>query len=246
MASLRELFSPQHSFQDGACVALLGGGGKSTLQLQLGRMFAEHWKKVLLTSRTRAAASRYEQVVYLEDRPGNGIANLYQDHIPLCVMNRFLNERKLEGVSEEQLQEMVLTADVCVCENDGARNLPIKAHNTMDPIVSDAATHVVILVGADALGATLESGFIHRPELFGDRWNLNPSSPLTAQLIADVVTSEEGYMQKVRNGQLVAYLVNKADRFPDRARELADAIAERSVGHTSFGSIREGWIEQVN
>ncbi len=224
----------------GACIAILGGGGKTSLLKRLGREYARCFPRVLLTSITLSGRDRGDAAVFLEETGPGGWAARFPGRNPLFVMRRAVNQRKLEGVGEQELREMLPLADLCIFECDGARNLPLKAHNERDPRVPSFATHVVILVGADAVGETVAGGRVHRPELFRRLWNVGEDEPLGETFIAEVLTSPRGYLAKVPQGVRPRYFVNKADRHPGEARRLAEAIRRKGVGPVWYGSLAAG------
>ncbi|MFH0883610.1 MAG: selenium cofactor biosynthesis protein YqeC [bacterium] len=246
MACFTEMISAQPLEARGACIALLGGGGKTSMLRRLGQEYSEVFPRVLLTSLTLSARDHGSRVLFLSDLGDAGLAPHFVEHNPVCVMNRAINEHKLEGVPEAVVAQLADQADLCVFECDGARNLPLKVHNDRDPVVPDFATHVIILVGADAVDQSLSGGRIHRPERFAEWWGVDPETPLDAAFIAQVVTTRKGYLSKVPERMQPVYFVNKADDYPEQAQRLADAIVRRGIGPVFMGSVVKGVCRRVS
>jgi hypothetical protein len=76
-------------------------------------------------------------------------------------------------------------------------------------------------------------------------WGVGPREPLDAALLARVLCSPEGYRSKVPEGVTTVYFVNKAERAPDAARELAARIADWGGWPVFTGSLLQDWIERL-
>jgi len=245
MTHFFKMISGQALEAKGARIALLGGGGKTSLLRRLGREYAQVFDRVLLSSLTLSSRDHGSKTQLLPDLGEEGLIPYFAQQNPVTVMSRAFDARKLEGVNEEVLAELAAQADICVFECDGARNLPLKVHNDRDPAVPPYATHLIILVGADAVDQTLSGGRIHRPEHFAEWWGVDPEVPLDAEFIAEVVTTRRGYLSKAPEGLQPAYLVNKADSYPEQAARLSEAILARGIGPVFVGSVEKGRCERV-
>jgi probable selenium-dependent hydroxylase accessory protein YqeC len=156
------------------------------------------------------------------------------------------SEHKLIGLEPDQLQLVHEASDLTLFECDGARKKPIKAHQPFDPVIPHFATHAIIVVGADAVGAKVDGKMVHRPELFRELWDVNANQTLDPIFITRVLTSEYGYLQKVPKEIKLTYFVNKADAYPDQAYELAKTLSRLSHDSVYYGSIEQGNIQKVN
>ncbi len=238
------LLAKDHRSLSGACVAILGGGGKTGLLLRLGAELAGHHPRVLLTSLTRTAADIQPPPLLLHGA-GNSPELPFEQTNPLMVMSSQAERGKLLGISPQLLATLLARSSLALVECDGARKLPLKAHTIHDPAVPDCATHVMVVVGASVVDTTPEQGLVHRPELFQALWGVAPDFQLTADFIAKVVTDSRGYRAKIPGDQPVIYFINQSDRWPQPARQLARAIQARSGGPTFWGSLREGYLHRV-
>ena len=228
-----------------SCVGILGGGGKTALLYRLGDELAQTHSSVILSSLTKSGTSADHLVhLYAEfEQEENREALLKQN--PLYVMGDYIHEEKLSGLEAEQLEQLFEASDVTIFECDGARKRPIKAHQPYDPVIPHYATHTIIVVGADAVGAKVDAKLVHRPELFREIWDVNANFILDPSFIAKVLTSQYGYMQKVPATSKVCYFVNKADLHPEVALKLAQAISRVSKASVFYGSLKANQLEQV-
>ncbi len=239
------MFFPQLDQAAGACIAILGGGGKTSLLDRLGVELAARFPRVLLTALTQSARHSNHAVFFLQDAVSAKLPQLFSQNNPLYIMADIAGPKKLSGIAAADLKRLNGFANCTVFECDGARNLPLKAHLPHDPVVPDFATLTVILIGADAVGTRLPDGRVHRPEIFQEKWHIKPGTVLNAEFIAEVVSSRTGYLEKVPVGMPVGYFINKADQFPETARSLALAIRKRTRAPVFWGSVQGDFWERT-
>ncbi|MBC8216634.1 MAG: putative selenium-dependent hydroxylase accessory protein YqeC [Candidatus Marinimicrobia bacterium] len=226
---------------EGSCIAVLGGGGKTSFMFQVGNELASQFEKVLLTSITKAGPEK-EVPISLQDDMGDFDIELeFTKQNPVFLLREKIHKNKYRGISEMDLNEIRHSVDITVFEADGARNLPLKAHNNHDPIVPQFATHAVLLIGADAVDTHIRDGKVHRPELFCEKWQLTPNDVLSSEIIANVVTHPNGYLSKIKTQIPITYFVNKAGVYPKEAEYLAKAIMQSTDSPVFYGSINENW-----
>lgn len=229
----------------GACIALLGGGGKTGLQQRLGRELADNFKRILLTSITKSAFHREPPIICREDISDNDLSPWFARHNPLCVMGTCLSAHKVDGITMDELEHFKDQADVTIVECDGARNRPLKVHCDHDPLVPEFCTQAIVIVGADVVGTTLADGLVHRPERFREVWDISDDFILTTEFITRVVTSEKGYSSKIPPAIPRTYFVNKTDAHPGQGSALAQAIFAASGQPAWYGSVQKDILEQV-
>lgn len=228
-----------------ACIGILGGGGKTALLHALGNELAKTFQHVILSSLTKAGISTAHEVhLYPEFQDEENREQLLANN-PLYIMGEKESEIKFLGVNAAMLATLFRASDLTLFECDGARKKPIKAHQPYDPMIPHFATHAVIVVGADAVGAKIDGKRVHRPELFRELWDVNADFKLTPAFIAKVLTSQYGYLQKVPPDVEVIYLVNKADSYPEQALSLAQALSRLSKSSVFFGSVEQGNFQQA-
>ncbi|NOZ07657.1 MAG: putative selenium-dependent hydroxylase accessory protein YqeC [FCB group bacterium] len=240
-----ELFTENPFSLKGACIGLLGGGGKTTLLQRLGLEFSFVFEKVLLSSLTQSAYVPDEEVVFYETLEENNFSEIYSRSRTLFVMHPGEKDHKLKGLTPSELKLLWKKSELCVFECDGARQHPLKAHSSYDPEIPGFATHVIILVGAEVVDSTCSAGLVHRPQEFMRTWEIQTETTLSADFIARVITSSRGYLSKVSGAPSLLYFVNKWDIAPDKARELAGAISRCTDHPVFFGSLKDSTYMRV-
>lgn len=223
---------------NGACIGILGGGGKTALLHSVGTELSKHHSPVVLSSLTKAGLSADHPVHYYPEFEAEETRDELLKNNPIYVMGEIEHDQKLIGVKDDQLESLNEVSEVTIFECDGARKRPIKAHQPFDPVLPDFTTHAIIVVGADAVGARIEGKFVHRPELFRELWDVNANYELEPAFIAKILTSQYGYLQKVPRHIKLAYFINKSDTYPDQALQLAQAITSISKSPVFYGSLK--------
>ena len=109
--------------------AVIGGGGKSTLLLCLGRELArEPGNRVLLCTSTHMFPPKG---VPLACTLAEGEQLLKQE--PLIALGAWAAQGKLTQAAP--MGETLRLATHVLCEADGAKGLPLKAHASYEPVV---------------------------------------------------------------------------------------------------------------
>ena len=155
-------------------VAIVGGGGKTSLMFALARAWPG---RVITTTTTRIFAAQMSLspgVVRLGDWETDLEAIIAQVQLHLerfgqCLIVGQLGEGsnvgKALGVSPELPGRLLGQAgiDLVLVEADGSRMKPIKAPADHEPVIPAETTLVVPVVGIDALDGSLDE-VTHRPE----------------------------------------------------------------------------------
>ncbi len=227
------------------CIALLGGGGKTALLHKLAEEFAKYYTTVLQTSLTKTAFHQLDNPIILNEIDIDKLESLKSKTNPLFVIGEKITNKKLKGISETDLDRIRQQFDITIFECDGARNKPLKAHTKYDPVVPAFATNVVIIVGADVVNTKIHDGYVHRPELFCQMWNVKPDFQLDIDFIVRVLTSKKGYFSKLKHDVEISYFVNKWDNHQKNAKDLAQAIHQKTGKPTFYGSVRNNVLRQM-
>lgn len=235
-------------------VAIVGGGGKSTLGYRLAREGASLGLHAIVTGTTR----------FTRQEPMPPLLRVPQGDAPAAVLTHWdaLPEGpgdclvvagdqdqpagRLDPLTPETIEGLAVLAGtgLITIQADGAKMRPFKAPADHEPVIPDAATHVVAVVGADALDAPLDEAHVHRPErvrelLAHDRIrSVEDGATCDADMIAAVLAHAQGGRKDV-GGRQFTVLVNKADIDLDAAVRLARAIQAAGVPRVVVAALRE-------
>ncbi len=201
-------------------VALVGGGGKTTLLFALGRSLPAG---TLLTTTTRMGRDRTGGFPCLIGPTDDDLASALGRDDAVLVW-RTTDERKALGFAPTEVDRWFATgaADHIVVEADGARRRPFTAPAPWEPPIPSASTHVVACIGADALGYVIADR-VHRPLRVAAAAGCSPYQRLTPGRAAAALTSEVGMLKNVPG--TARFVVAVAGAEPDDP-QVAELVAE--------------------
>ena len=207
-------------------VALVGGGGKTTLLFALGRNLPA---RTLLTTTTRMGRDRTGGFGCLIGPTDDDLASAF-DRDDAVLAWRTTDERKALGYPPEEVDRWFATgaADHIVVEADGARRRPFTAPAPWEPPIPESSTHVVACIGADALGYVIADR-VHRPLRVAAAAGCSPYERLTPARAAAALTSPVGMMKNVPVSARFTVAVAGADPEDPQVQELVAELDQRSV-----------------
>lgn len=217
-------------------IAVVGGGGKTSLIFRLMESFVSIGKKVIVTTTTHMA---YEpERPFVEDGDIDGVwKDLQRYHYTVAASLDRATE-KIGCLSEEKLEELRGLADVLLIEADGAKRLPLKVPGEREPVIPEFAEMVIGVVGVDALGETIQKT-CHRPEKVADFLGKGMEEVVTEDDIVKIAVSAEA-LRKCVDGREYCVLLNKADirGKAEAAERIAGKLEEQGV-HAVWGSLQK-------
>ena len=187
----------------------MGAGGKSTLvralagELSAGarvivatstKMFVPDWCPVVLCSTSGGPAARKGGVALSADESGSMASTLasveaaFSESDVVCVGSAHEPTEKLQSPGLD-FSELAGIADYVLVEADGARHLPLKAHESREPVIPECAARVVCVAGVDGVGEPI-SRACHRPRRFAQLAGVSEDAPATVEAVAAVLNAE--------------------------------------------------------
>ena len=198
-------------------VALIGGGGKTTLLYGLGDWLARQGERVLLTTTTHLG---YDPAVVSPDSPAELNRALAPGRAVLAGRPDGAGH-KLTGIPADWYG--VLEADHILVEADGSRGLPLKYHRPFEPVVPPGTGLLIELAGLTALGRPVGET-VHGWQASGvDREQIVEEACIAALL-------ERGMKASRFTGNRLA-LLNQADTqaLARRGARIAGLLRQRGI-----------------
>lgn len=218
-------------------VYLIGGGGKTSLMFTLARVLGAAGRSVLTTTSTRIrypGPGESDRVVVAPLDAGliERLRVELAGRRHLTVAPSLLHEeQKLCGFASAELDALAdaRVADYLFVEADGAAGRSLKTHLDHEPVLSDRADLVIVVIGVDCVGRPMNDRYVHRAGLFCERLGRLPGSLITAEDVAAIVFHPEGYLKRVGRDSAVAVFLNKVGTrvTEGQAREVAEALKRR-------------------
>lgn len=226
-------------------LAAIGGGGKTTLLRALADELHEQGARVVLATTTHFMPFDGIETVSSSNK-AEVEATLARDGIVCAAAptaGRAGAAGKL-GPSPIAVDELRLLADAVLVEADGSKRLPLKLHESHEPVVSANATAVVYVLGASGFGQPLASA-CHRAELASELLGIDPGeAAATPELAARLLAAE------IERGAIAPthIIVNQAEGDVAHAQAAAFAadLCACGIQNPVFaGSVRDHALERV-
>ncbi len=243
-------FLAAFGLQSPELVAIVGGGGKTSLMFALANALPG---RAALTTTTRifAAQMKLATAVFSLAETGDwrletgersisslqspSLQNILDKHKRCLVIGQIQGDKAL-GVPIDLPSQLLARPDVdfVLVEADGSRMRPIKAPAAHEPVIPPETTLVIPVMGIDALGGRIQD-VAHRPELLcsviGDPYSVfrvpcAVEDTLTPEMAAALLTHPQGGLKGAPVGARVIPFINKVETAAQRtaARQIAGHI----------------------
>ena len=228
-----------------AMVAIVGGGGKSSLMFALAHALPG---RVVMTTTTRIFAAQMQRAETVSSLDDAGWRERLEDFEKgLLVVGGVEGDRAL-GVPLELPGELLAhpRVDAVLVEADGSRMLPVKAPAPHEPRVPPETALLVAVAGIDALKAPIAE-VAHRPERVSALTGLAVEERLDAGALARLLASPQGGLKDCPPSARAVVLLNKVE--PPEEREIARRVAREvleypEVERVLIGALR-GHLPEV-
>ena len=214
-------------------LALVGGGGKTTLMFGLADEFRLKGNRFVISTTTKVwnwEALKWPNVVLDPSDYGSqeDLKATLKKNGHAFVGTRVLESGKMEGIDPSLANSIYREYDIdyLILEADGAAGRPLKAPAQHEPVIPSSATVVVAIMGLEAMGKPLEEEVVFRPEQFIKITGLNRGEMITPSALANIFQSPEGLFKGApTTAKRIAFL-NKLDLVADdqEVRALADLL----------------------
>lgn len=220
---------------DQGIVALVGGGGKTSLMWRLASELAKKNKKVLVTTTTHIMPpvdeSKHLLVTDDLDKAVMTVQKKLKNGQIFTLGTGFKGE-KLVGIDPDWVERLAGFVDYILIEADGARKKPFKAPADHEPVIPAETTTVISVVGIDALGKVLTEENVFRSEIISRISGTAIGDEIDEGTIASVVVSEQGSRKSVPKHARWLVCLNKVDTLEQL--QSADMVAKYILAKQPF------------
>jgi len=231
-------------------VAVVGGGGKSTLCFALAEALRLKGARVISTTTTKVRheeAKAYPRLV-LDSPDGpdlEAIKKGLDEAGNVFVGQEFLENGKVEGISLTVADDLFRMpgVDYVIIEADGAAGRPLKAPAAHEPVIPGSVTRVIALMGLEALGKPLGLDTVFRLALFKVLTGLEEGDILNPEGLARAFDEKAGLFKNTPSSARRTVFLNQLDIFPDDrpAHDMARRLIETHhfIERVVLGSFRK-------
>lgn len=218
-------------------VSLVGGGGKTTLMFALARELQMKGARVITTTTTKIFEPfSWQTPCLVVQEEGEELLGMVRKglqrwgHVTVA-RGRLPAEGKLQGIGVETVGRLLELADYVIVEADGSKGRPLKAPAPHEPVVPEATTLFVVVVGADGLGRPLSEQWVFRSGLAARLLGAREGDPLPSKAVAELILHPQGLMKGRPPGARTLVFLNKVETFSrlQGARELVMGLLGREM-----------------
>ena len=231
-------------------LAVVGGGGKSTLCLALAEALKLAGAKVISSTTTkvwREEAQAFPRVVLCPPGgPGPDVVKKsLRESGSVFVGREFLENGKVDGIPWAMADALFRApwVEYVILEADGAAGRPLKAPAAHEPVIPPSVTGVIAVMGLKALGKPLGPDIVFRTALFKKLTGLEEGDILNPERLARAFDEQAGLFKNAPVSARRVVFLNQLDLLPDdrAARDLARHLMamQPSIERVVLGSFRE-------
>lgn len=216
-------------------LAVVGGGGKTSLIFRLTEEFVKSGKKVLIATTTHMAFE--PEYPFAENGEIIQIKKNLRAYGYSVTASLDMEKGKIGRLPQERLMQLKKYADVLMIEADGAKRLPLKVPEKWEPVIPDFADLVIGVIGMDAIGQPINMS-CHRKECAATFLEKRVTDLVREQDVTCIALSEYGLRKAVDDRQYRVFL-NKTD-LPGKsyvAEKIAEELKKQKV-LTAYGSLQ--------
>jgi probable selenium-dependent hydroxylase accessory protein YqeC len=237
-------------------LALVGGGGKTTLMFTLAEALRKEGRRVVTgtTTKVRLPESLHAlKSVFLSSDPDweRSLRTGLDTHGHVFFCNEILPSGKVTGITKSLADTLWKNPwiDHLILEADGAAGRPVKAPESHEPVIPDSVTMVIAVVGLDALGAPFDEEHVFRMDRFEKITGLKPGEDITPGGLSRVFEGREGLFKGTPPMARRVVFLNKLDVVQDDRdvrllREYILDSPEAGVNMVITGSLRLRKLER--
>ncbi len=227
----------------GSALAFVGAGGKTSAIFALADDLE---RPVVVTTTTHLGAWQAglaEEHFRIESADQLNQIDFNQQKT-LLITGLAGKDDRLAGLSRPGLERLFQRCREQVfpllIEADGARQRPLKAPATYEPVIPDWVEGVVTMAGLGGLGQPLTADTVHRPEIFSKISGCEPGELIEGGHLRRMLASKQGGLKNIPSGARRILFLNQAE--DARLQEAGFQLARQLLGvydRVLVGSLHE-------
>jgi len=201
-----------------AHIAIVGGGGKTSLMIALADALGRAGARVVTTTTTKVwltQARLAPRVIFRHNHPlwredlGRGLS----ESRSVFVAERPLESGKAQGIDPAVCDELFTSgaSDYIIAEADGAAGRSVKAHAPHEPVIPQSSTVVVAMAGLDCLGRPANSLTVFRLDFFLRMTGMREGQTLTVESVSRLFKGVAGLFKGSPPEAGLVVFLNKLD-----------------------------------
>jgi molybdenum cofactor cytidylyltransferase len=233
-------------------IAFVGAGGKTTAMFQLARELIQQptsslHPSIIVTATTHLGtwqiplADHHIIAVSMDDV-------IHHEFHDVTLITGPIENNRTKPIDKSillSLREGLKRSSIpLLIEADGSRQKPLKAPAEHEPAIPEFVELVVVVSGLSGLGKSLNEGYVHRPETFGELANQKNDSTITPEDVVKVLCHPKGGLKNIPSQARRVALLNQADTSELQAvgGKMAEELLE-SYDSVLVGAMQSSYLQ---
>lgn len=218
-------------------ISFYGAGGKTTLLYSLASEMISAGKKVLITTTTKMYFPT--GITLFTDRNIDealpAIADHFKYNAEAFLGSELVSGNKIKGIDKDSLNLLLKIPDLTILvEADGAKGFPLKGYRVDEPAIPPCSDLIIPVIGADALGRSLDAGSVHCIKELLQATNIPAGKIIDEQVLSEIYLMMLSMGLAQAKNARVDLILNKCDllsNFGNSAAVLLSAL-NRNIDRT--------------
>ena len=202
--------------------SIIGSGGKTSLMYVLAKELSDKGKVIICTS---TKIYKPDSIPFTE----NADEITFEKGNVYCI-GKLVDNGKITAPDCE-FEKLIHIADYVLCEADGSKGLPLKAHADFEPVIPKESVEIIGVLGITGINREI-SEVCHRADIYAGLSEKSIEDIAGCKSVTDVII-KEGLMDKL--------VINQAET--DEQMKVAEQIAEYLDIPVYAGEVRKGILK---
>lgn len=213
-------------------IVVIGSGGKTSTVINIAKQNKDKNVFVTTTTHIYPILPPLSREVLI-DPDSDELKSAVKKGGIVCA-GKSCKEGKITKLDDNVLYDTISLAELTVIEADGSRQMPLKLHNSFEPVMPKKYDLCIVTVGLSALGKEVSQA-VHRYEL-NPKWKRNPHHKVGIDdiiyCIEDCISASKAEKDKI------LVLINQGDN--TELKKSGHLIKERLEYKTIVLSLKNG------
>lgn len=240
-------------------VTIIGSGGKTSLLYYLLSILKNNGCAAVGTSTTKLSSQpvRGHRFISIQSAAAGHQAikqvRSMQEYATLVSGEEDRSAGKMIGIPAEWIDQLAAAHQdvIFVVEGDGSAGKSLKGYLAHEPVIPGSSALVIVVIGIDSIGMTINSQSVHRPERICELIGAETDASITTDMMAKLLLHPQGYLRSCPQESVVVLFINKAESAfqQQQAKKLAVQMLESKhpqLYGVMIGSVMKGeglWLQ---